>query len=239
MTAEREKFISLAEEMGHFYNTDLEMRNTNVGIGVLVVHLDTGTILMGKERSGKEIEGKIFRKKGELSIPTETRKLYEPIFSNVQAAILEEMYFRDDLPLAMHDFSHEIPQFLYLPGSFDGRKHFMKSAITVHDDPAKRADLIIVGYQGPSEIFNGNNGDLDKLRWIDPTALVTRSAVREASRRFLGEVFPPGEERSMMGVIQNDYKMFAQHALPLFPHGFSNQEFLRMRRKKPDAKLLQ
>lgn len=238
MTAERGEFISLAEEMGHFYNTDLEMRNTNVGIGVIVVHLDNGTILMGEERSGKEIEGKVFRKKGELSIPTETRKLYEPIFSNVQAAILEEMYYRDDLPLDKHDFTHEVPQFLYLPGDFDGRKHFMKSAITANDDPATRADLIIVGYKGPNEIFNGNNGDLDNLRWVDPISVLARSDVREASRRFLGEVFPQGEEVTMVKVIQNDYKMFEQSALPLFPRGFSNQEFLRMRRKKTDAKLL-
>lgn len=234
MTHETNRVPYVEDELGQFRGTDLEMRNGSAGVGLLIVHLETGEILIGEERTGKTIDGQVLRRAGEISLPIETRKEREHVFWNVQAAVLEEVYYRDNGDGNETGFSHQLPNLLFLPGRFEDRSHFIKSAFPAHES-GTRADIVILGYQGEKDLLTGNNGDLANIRWASPAEMTGMNNLRTVARSLLA-TFDPLEES--VACIQKDFTAPSAKPIPLFTPDFSQREFIMKRKRLKDVPLV-
>lgn len=229
---ERKPFLSLKEALGDFLGTDLEMRNRNVGVGLLIVDIHTGKILVGEEPKEKTENGITFYNKGAVTTPSETRKKNERVIDNVRAAILEEIYG--------NNYSAENPnlgQYVYMPHTIDDRKHFMQSNIPSPNTP-KRADLIIIGYTGhPTEVIRRENY-LQNMRWTSVSEIMENGEnYRRSTKNFLEEIFFEGNGEDMMNCILTDFKDNFGDCIRIFPENFDPVAFNQAREKMEDCSL--
>ncbi len=198
------------EEVKHMY-----------GIGVVIIHAYTGNILTVKELQDKERTG---RKRGQVSIPLETRKPGEDVYTNLLGA----------LPEVFDDVDHQgndIKQELYLSLFHIGQEAFYNQAV-VQKYPGSivYCDIGVLIYQG-SEITpqSYNSLEVSPLGWMSPSDFLQNEHIRPLAKEVVQNMHDSG--------FLEKHRQKAQHPdllYPVLPADFSVREFYHKRERQRD-----
>jgi hypothetical protein len=208
---------------------EIMRQNDSKGIGVIVVNWENfDQILVGQERFPKVVNGEVFKRAGETSIPIETRKFGETPFSNAQAALIEEVF--SDVPdsfLQNHFLFHESLSFSQRGIAFRGTQD-------------QFADLLTVIYTGPAELPISENNDLANPHWVRISEVTNghwdqvRRVAQTGIQQFLMEGFPVISAYASHELTQN---RVPSPFLPLYSRGFNRNAFLQRRSTRHDVAL--
>lgn len=192
------------------------------GIGLIIIHAHTGQILAITEQLD---DPRTARKKGQLSIPLETRKEYESAGDNAIAAMAEVV---DDVDQYGHDFS------FYLRNCFFRTSDdFISPGFSVIvNKRAIRCDLAVFIYDGPDIRFKPfSNGETADVRWVSPLDFA-RDDTRLFAQLAITELLWQNIYRKNMF----NYRNFPQLRVPVFDEYFSIRETYMRREQLPDMK---
>lgn len=180
--------------------------NCSVGTGIIVIHAQTGHILIGEETSSKTINGQVVHEIGDISIPLETRRRKERPIENIRRAIREEVH---------GDLTPEIAASYHLV--FDSNTPpFFSSAIQVENDPEKMGDLAIVMFN-PTPIAEPQyHGELTNLRWMDINSVLQIPNLRKVARQFFTYYFTSGDPTQLIQQHVTAFHNFPEKRVALF-----------------------
>lgn len=186
------------------------------GIGLIIINAITGQILSMREQTD---DLRTLRRKGELSIPLETRKNGESAWENLCGAMAE--IADDDIsPYVRSCFFRTSDEYIYNGYSIkvNGR--------SIH------CDIAVLIYDGPDIQFKPHTNETSDVEWINPleffaqgnTRLFAKLAVRETLRRSI--------------YLENlsTYRDFPNLRIPVFDGGLSIQRMYRDREQLVDMK---
>jgi len=183
---------------------------TCVGVELVIVgHLSAPKIWTVIELTSKPQTG---RQKGQMSLPTETKKVGENELSNILGA-LAEFCSDDQLPnLKKHLF--------LLPDSY------YKGVLSSNNNPG---DLAILVYDGDTDIqFTPLNRDeVEPNGWIPVGELGGKNNIRDVAQQFI----QLNENEDLIKKAINTFRNFQDKRIPVFPPDFSLERFYRQREK--------
>lgn len=149
----------------------------SIGIGLIIIHAHTGQILAIREQMD---DPRTARKRGELSIPLETRKEGESPYENLCGAMAEvvddkDQYGHDLGPYLRSCFFRTNEEFIY-PGfstKINGRSIYCNIAVLIYD--------------GPDIPFKPYSGETTDVQWVSPLDFA-QDGVRSLAQLTLTEV---------------------------------------------------
>lgn len=186
------------------------------GIGLIIINTITGQILSMREQRD---DVRTLRKKGQLSIPLETRKNGESTWENLCGAMAE---IADDniSPYVRSCFFRTSDEYIYNGYSVQ------VNGKSIH------CDIAVLIYDGPDINFKPHTDETSDVRWVNPldffaqanTRLFAKLAVRETLRRSI--------------YLENlsVYRNFPNCRIPVFNEGLLIQEMYRQRELLIDTK---
>lgn len=186
------------------------------GIGLIIINAITGQILSMREQTD---DLRTLRRKGELSIPLETRKNGESAWENLCGAMAE--IADDDIsPYVRSCFFRTSDEYIYNGYSVkvNGR--------SIH------CDIAVLIYDGPYIQFKPHNGETADVQWVYPSDFLIQDNTRLFARMALQEVLVRDIYRQNLF----QYREFPQLRSLVFGEGLSIQRMYRDREQLVDMK---
>jgi len=208
------------------HTLELGKQSNSVGVGIIVMNAETGDILLGEEPNDKFVNGYLSVKKGDISIPIESRKEDREFdYQTIQAGLIEEVLGGTDIDAVQN-------RLFFLSRTLVPQ--FFPEAIKVNGSE-KRGSLVVVMYDPQNnDVLKNPSGDLLNLRWSTLTDALEIDNLRTHARDFL-HVFCHGRNPSGVAhMYQDNYWKHREKRFPIFLAKFNKQTFLEERNAKQD-----
>ncbi|MEK7534283.1 MAG: hypothetical protein AAB600_02990 [Patescibacteria group bacterium] len=212
----------MSREISNEVNSYPEINRVQcVGVQLVIVGIGTNRFLddvsTPKIWTVKELKSKpqTGRQKGQISLPTETRKVGENNLSNILGA-LAEFCSDDQLPyLKEHLF--------LLPDSYS----YHKGVLLSNNNPG---DLAILVYDGYMDIQFAplNKDEVEPKGWIGMGELERLKNIRDVAQQFIE--LDKTEDLIIKAI--NSFRNLPQQRIPVFPPDFSSIERFYIEREK-------
>jgi hypothetical protein len=190
------------------------------GLGLVILHGQTGAIWAVRERTNKPATG---RKRGELSIPLETRKVGETPMNNLLGAMAEAF---DDVDSNGNDISGKLHASLY-----HVRGNSFHTGFTA-DILGNRilCDYAILVYDGEQiSVQPYNSLEVGEAGWVN-----INSFLGDGVRPLARQVITQAMESDFLALNLIEYRDFSEKRLHVLPKDFSIRSMYRNREKLRD-----
>lgn len=191
------------------------------GLGVVIINAKTGEIWAVRERSDKAATG---RKRGQLSIPLETRKVGETFEENLKGALAEAF---DDVDQNGSEVGSRIQSSLF---HMKGNSFYEGNPVAMFGNKIQ-CDRAIIMHDGsgiPSQPFNAL--EVGDAQWV-PVEAFWQEETRPLARMVMREVVISGSYDQNLAAYRNS----PSDRLPMFTQPFSVREVYRRREERRDV----
>lgn len=190
------------------------------GLGVVIINAETGEIWAVRERSDKAATG---RKRGQLSIPLETRKVGESFEENLKGALAEAF---DDFDHQGQEVGPKIQSSLY---HMRGNSFYEGNQVELFGNKIQcdRAVIIHDGSGIPSQPFNAL--EVGEAQWV-PVEAFWQEETRPLAQMVVQEVVASGSYEQNLTA----YRSTPSDRLRMFTEPFSVREVYKNREMRRD-----